>query len=157
MEDIKIDENEHLVIDGDFLITSENGVTNDRQNIYDIISTYQGHWRGSPRIGVGLDAYLGSPNGDLLVRNIESQLYGDNFRIDLHLTSTKSLSGSGRLCNVSSEDITDYEPWIEEKIIGVFKNLIGLFSGQSNKEKMEKEMIRLIYNSLALRFKIEYI
>lgn len=80
-----------------------------------------------------------------------------NFSISLKINKMRFFEGSGLLLDTSSKDIIDYDDWLDNKIINVFKNIIVKFNDSKNKEEIKKTLIQLIHNIIGLRYKVEYI
>jgi len=89
--------------------------------------------------------------------NNYSDQYKDHFEINIQINKTKFLTGNGKLYNISAKDIVNYDEWIDDRIINTFKRMITHFNKKGDRQALKDELIRLIYNSFALRYKVEYI
>jgi len=118
---------------------------------------------GDERINLidSIDKFLTMLLSLALIVSEKQLLYYDSidkaFEIEITLNKTNYITGRGKLIKVSSADITNYELWIEEKLIESFKKMIKLFNDVKNRHEMNKELIKLIYNVFSLRFKVEYV
>ncbi|MBN2545515.1 MAG: hypothetical protein JXB50_06945 [Spirochaetes bacterium] len=118
---------------------------------------------GDERVQVinSIDKFLTLLLSFAFITSSEKYLYSDNidkkFEITISLNKTNYINGKGKLLFVSTADIKDFDPWIDEKIIGIFKTMISLFNDIKNRVEMKKTLVKLIYNVLSLRLKIEYI
>jgi hypothetical protein len=81
----------------------------------------------------------------------------DRFLINIEINDMRYFKGEGSLVNVSSNDIIDYNPWMDDKIVGLFKTIISQFNGKGDKQSLRENLITLIFNLFSLRYKVEYI
>jgi hypothetical protein len=76
--DIKLEDNDLVIQNGDFVITDS-----DAQHVEDIIQAYVGHYKEFPLVGVGIDLYINSSGTQLeLERLIRLQLEGDGYSVN---------------------------------------------------------------------------
>lgn len=105
-----------------------------------------------------LTLFLGYAIINSNVKNLYSAYLGSKFTINIELSHKINLKGNGMFINVSSNDITDFSPWINDKLIGTIKKLISYNNNKrKNEKKIDKELIELIFHILSLRYKVEYI
>ena len=83
--------------------------------------------------------------------------YEESFEINASLNKMQYISATGKLVNISTRDISDFTPWVEDKLVGTFKNMISLFNNPANKMNMRKELIKLLFHVFVLRYKLEFI
>ena len=83
--------------------------------------------------------------------------YMDLFEIDINLNKMNYLQGSGILSKSLFYKVIDFEKMIDENIISSFKRMIKQFKEKGDKTILEEELIKLIYYSLLLRYRVEYI
>jgi len=118
---------------------------------------------GNERVQVvnSIDKFLTLLLSFALVTSNDKYAYSDSirnkFEISIILNKTDYINGKGKLLYVSTADVTNFDIWIDEKIIGNFKSMISLFNDIKNRTEMKKELIKLIYNVLSLRLKVEYV
>ena len=75
--DLQLVDDDLLFVDGDFVIDYS-----DEQHISDIIRSFQGEWKQTPQIGVGILGYLNSSGQEqVLSRSIRVNLESDGYTV----------------------------------------------------------------------------
>lgn len=78
------------------------------------------------------------------------------FSLSIQANKTKVFKAVGNLNNVSQKDLTNYNEWFENNILDLFKEIITL-SNKENKDLFMKKITKLLFNTISLRYKVEYI
>jgi hypothetical protein len=95
-----------------------------------------------------------------LINSSNSYLYNMKYKnlieITIHATKMKYFNGNGKLIE-NIPDIADYILWIDNNFINGLKRLITQFDEKGDKKIIDEEIIKLIFYSLVLRYKLEYI
>ena len=77
------------------------------------------------------------------------------FPLNIQANKAKVFKIMGNLINVSEKDLTNYNEWLEKNIFNLFKEIITL--SNQNKANFINKLVRLLFNTIILRYKVEYI
>jgi len=89
-------------------------------------------------------------------KNKFSGIIDDSFSIFIETYNIKHFRGNGFLHKVSEEDVKSYDEWFDNEVIFHYKNIINYLSDKNNNQIISQTFLKIIYNILSLRYKIEF-
>ncbi len=107
-----------------------------------------------------IDEFLTAVFALALIDSPEEYHYNAKYKglieINLEATKMKYIKGSGRITE-NLPPINNYESWIDDNLMEILKKIIVEYDVKGNKNTVTEGIARIIFYSLYLRYRIEYI